>query len=137
MFGSHHHLQRESLAARPFELFSISSRDQNTSLTRRGLSAAAPHSASLCGQDYRLPRGGRSASSLRTSRRVTSRVNEPTRRLRCEGSMLSSTVVLTRNGAQNFHLFRIARRRLRCTDRPMNKFQPRSSTAQLRRQIHF
>src|ERR1700681_795817 len=56
----------ESLAPRPVELFSISSQDQNPSRTRQGLSAAPPHTASLCRQDYRLPGGGRSASSVGT-----------------------------------------------------------------------
>jgi transposase InsO family protein len=58
------HLQRESLAARPLEVFSISSLDQDTSVTRQGLSAASPHTASFCRQDYRVPRGRRSTSSL-------------------------------------------------------------------------
>ena len=57
---------------------------------------------------------------------MTSEVNEPTRRLRREGSLYFSTVVLTRNGAQNFHSFRTGRRHPRCSDRPMNKFQPRA-----------
>ena len=137
MSRSHHHLQRASLALRPVELFSVSSQDQNPSLARQGLSAASPHTASLCRQDHRVPRGGWSASSLRTSRRMTSEVSEPTRRLRREGSLHFSTVVLTRNGAQNFHSFRTGRRRPRCTDRPRNNFQPRSSAAQFPRQIHF
>jgi hypothetical protein len=33
MFGSRHHLQRASLPARPIELFSISSQDQNPPVT--------------------------------------------------------------------------------------------------------
>jgi hypothetical protein len=71
MFGSHHHLQRESLARCAIEVFSISSQDQNASLARQGLSAASPHTTSLRRRDYRVPRGGRLASSLRTSRRMT------------------------------------------------------------------
>jgi hypothetical protein len=74
-----HHLQRASLARRPVEIFSISSQGQNTSLTRQGLSAASPHTASLCRRDHRVPGGRRSASSLRTSRRMTSEVRQPTR----------------------------------------------------------
>ena len=58
MFGSHHHLQRASLALRAIEVFSISSQDQNASLARQGLSAASPHAACLCRRDYRVPRGG-------------------------------------------------------------------------------
>ena len=98
--------------------FQYHHRSQNASLARQGLSGASPHTATLCRQDHRLPRGRRSASSLRTSRRMTSEVNEPTRRLRREGSLHFSTVVLTRNGAQNFHSFRTGRRRPRSTDRP-------------------
>jgi Integrase core domain len=49
------------------------------SLAQQGLSAASPHTAILCRRDHRVPRGGRSASSLRTSRRMTSVVTEPTR----------------------------------------------------------
>jgi hypothetical protein len=64
MLGSHHHLQREPLAARPLEVFSISSLEQDTSLTRQGLSAASSHTASFCRQDCRVPRGRRSTSSL-------------------------------------------------------------------------
>ena len=94
-------LQRASLARRPVELFSISSQGQNTSLTRQGLSAASPHTASFCRRDHRVPGGGRSASSLRTSRRMTSEVRQLTRPLRREGSLRFSTFVLTRNGAQN------------------------------------
>jgi hypothetical protein len=45
--------------------------------------------------------GGRSASSLRTSRPMTSEVHQPTRPLRRKGSLHFSTVV-TRNGAQEF-----------------------------------
>ena len=78
--GSHHHLQRASLAARPLRVFSISSLD-NTSVTRQGLSAASPHTASLCRRHHRVPGGGRPASSLRTSRRLISEVNETTRRI--------------------------------------------------------
>jgi hypothetical protein len=76
--------------------------------------------------------GGRSASSLRTSRRVTSEVRQPTRPLRRKGSLHFSTVV-TRNGAQEFSLILHRSRppRSRSTDRPVNKFQPRSSVAQL------
>src|ERR1700692_1349171 len=117
MLGSHHHLQRASLARRPVELFSISSQDQNTSLTRQGLSAASPHTAALCRRDHRVPGGGRSASSLRTSRRMTSEVRQPTRPLRRNGSLHFSPVVRRRNGAQNFHSFRTSHRPPRSTDR--------------------
>jgi hypothetical protein len=68
---------------------------------------------------------------------MNSEVNEPTRRLRREGSLQFSTVVLTRNGAQTFHSFRTGHRRPRSSDRPMNKFQPRSSETRFPRQIHF
>ena len=88
----------------------ISSQDQNTSLTRQGLSAASPHTASLCRRDHRVPGGGRSASSLRTSRRMTSEVRQPTRPLRRKGSLHFSIVVLTRNGATNFHSLRTGHR---------------------------
>src|SRR4051794_29634329 len=60
--------KRESFAARPVDVFSISSLDQNTSVTRQGLSAASPHTASRCRRHHRVPGGGRCASSLRTSR---------------------------------------------------------------------
>ena len=70
MLGSHNHLQRASLAPCPVEIFSISSRGQNTSLAQQGLSAASPHTATLRRRDHRVPRGGWSASSLRTSRRM-------------------------------------------------------------------
>src|SRR4029450_1614563 len=73
MLGSHHHLQRESLAARRLEVFSISSLDQDTSVTRQALSAASPHTVCLCGRYHRVPRGGWSASSLRRSRGMTDR----------------------------------------------------------------
>jgi transposase InsO family protein len=88
--------------------FSISPQDQNTSLTRQGLSAASPHTAFLCRRDCRVPGGGRSASSLRTSRRMTSEVRQPTRPLRRKGSLHFSSVVLTRNGAKNFHFIHSA-----------------------------
>ena len=120
MFGSHHHLLRASLAARPVELFSISSPYQNPSVPRQGLSAASPHPASLCRQDYRLPGGGRSASSRRASRRLISEVCEPTRWFLGEGSLHFPPAVLTRNGAQNFHSFCTDRRRPRRRDRTMN-----------------
>jgi len=71
MFGSHHHLERASLARRPVEVFSIPSHDQNTSLAKQGLSAASPHPTSLCRQDCCVPGGWRSTSSLRTSRRMS------------------------------------------------------------------
>ena len=53
---------------------------------------------------------------------MTSEVSGPTRRLRREGSLHFSTVVLTCNGAQNFDSFRTGSRRPRSSDRPMNKF---------------
>jgi len=93
--GSHHHLQQASLAARPLQVFSISSLDKNTSVTRQGLSAASPPTASLCRRHHRVPGGGRSASSLRTSRRLISEVNETTRRFRREGSLHFPTAVPT------------------------------------------
>src|SRR3984893_8178622 len=121
MLGSHHHLQRESLAPRPVELFSISSQDQNPSRTRQGLSAAPPRTASLSKQDYRLPGGGRSASSLRTSRRMTAEgsMNKRTSfsvKDRCVIRSLYSHATLPRVS----HSFRTGRRRSRCTDWPMN-----------------
>src|SRR5688500_11358887 len=85
--GSHHNLKRAPLALRPVEVLSISSQSQNTSLARQGLSASSPHTASLCRRDHRVPGGGRSASSLRTSRRLTAEVSEPMRLLRREGSL--------------------------------------------------
>ena len=95
MLGSHHHLQRASFAARPLQVFSISSLDQDTSVTRQGLSAASPHTASLCRRHHRGPGGGRPTSSLRTSRRLISEVNETTRRFRREGSLHFPTAVPT------------------------------------------
>src|ERR1700730_9128735 len=123
MFGSHHHLQRASLARRPVELFSISSQNQNTSLTRQGLSAASPHPASLSTRDHRVPGGGRSASSLRTSRRMTSEVRQPTRPLRVKVLCIFQPLCSHATVPKNFI--------------PMNKFQPRSSVAHFQRQVHF
>jgi hypothetical protein len=100
VFGSHH-LQCASLAARPVELFSISSQNQKASCTRQGLSAASPNPTSRCGQDYRLPGGGRSASSLRTSRRLISVINEPTLRFRRDGSLRVPTAMLARRCQQS------------------------------------
>jgi hypothetical protein len=71
MFGSHHHLERASPARRPVQVVSIPSHDQNASLAKQGLSAASPDTTSLCRQDYCVPGGRWSASSLRTSRRVS------------------------------------------------------------------
>ena len=71
MFGSHHHLERASLARRPVSVFSIPSRDQNASLARQGLSAASPQTIALCRQDCCVPGSRWSASSLRTSRRLS------------------------------------------------------------------
>ena len=71
MFGSHHHLERASLARRPVDVFSIPSHDQNTSVARQGLSAASPNTIANCRQDYCVPGGRWSASSLRTSRRLS------------------------------------------------------------------
>ena len=64
------------------------------------------------------------------------RVRQPTRPFRRERSLHFSTVVLTRNGAQNFHSFRSGHRPPRCTHRPMSKFQPRSAACQFQRQIY-
>src|ERR1700720_3460346 len=105
MSGSRHHLQRASLAAHPVGLFSISSQNEDPSVTRQGLSAAPPHTASPCGQDYRLPGSGRSASSPRASRRLISEVNEPTRRSWREGSLHFPSALLTHNRARNFTNF--------------------------------
>src|ERR1700719_4151337 len=80
----------------------LSSQNEDPSVTRQGLSAASPHTASPCGQDYRLPGSGRSASSLRASRRLISEVNEPTRRSWHEGSLYFPTAVLTHHRARNF-----------------------------------
>jgi hypothetical protein len=44
------------------------------------LSAASPHTASLCRRHHRVPGGGRSASSLRTSRGMTAEISEPSTR---------------------------------------------------------
>jgi len=71
MFGSHHHLERASLARRPVLVFSIPSHDQNASLAKQGLSAASPHTIALCRQDCCVPGSRWSASSLRTSRRLS------------------------------------------------------------------
>jgi hypothetical protein len=71
MFGSHHHLERASLARRPVSVFSIPSHDQNASLAKQGLSAASPHPIALCRQDCCVPGGRWFASSLRTSRRLS------------------------------------------------------------------
>ena len=60
---------------------------------------------------------------------MTSEVNEPTRRLRGEGSLHFSIVVLTRNGAQNFDSFRTGRRRARSSDRPSRDHLPPDSHA--------
>src|SRR6202022_1736369 len=80
-----------------------------------------PHTASPRRQDNRLPGGGRSASSLRTSRRMTAEgsMNKRTS-IQREGSLGYSIVVLTCNVAQSFHSFCTGRRRSRCTDWPMN-----------------
>ncbi len=64
MFGSHRHLERASLARCPVEIFSIPSRHQNASLAEQELSAASSHTISLCRQDYCVPGGRCSASSL-------------------------------------------------------------------------
>ena len=58
MFGSHHHLERASLARRPVSVFSIPSRDQNASLARQGLSAASPHTAPSAGKIVAFPQVG-------------------------------------------------------------------------------
>ena len=76
---------------------------QNPSLARQGLSTAPPHPASFCGQDYRLPGGGRSASSLRTLRGLISEVNETTRRVRREESLHFSLCSRTNDRAGKFH----------------------------------
>ena len=52
--------------------FSIPSQDQDASLAKQGLSAASPHTTSLCRQDHRLPGGRRFASSLRMTRCMSS-----------------------------------------------------------------
>jgi hypothetical protein len=54
------------------------------------------------GEIIAFPEVGRSASSLRTSGRMTSEVRQTTRPLRREGSLHFLTVVLTGNGAQEF-----------------------------------
>ena len=71
MFGSHHHLERASLARCPVAVFSIPSHDQNASLAKQGLSTASPHTIALCRQDCCVPGSRWSASSLRTSRRLS------------------------------------------------------------------
>ena len=53
--------------------FQYHHRGQNTSRAQQGLSAASPHTATLRRRDHRVPRGGWSASSLRTSRRMRER----------------------------------------------------------------
>ena len=98
MPGSHNHLQRESPAPCPVELFSISSRGRNTSLAQQGLSAASPHTATLCRRDHRVPGSERSASSLRTSRRMKRSAN----RRAGDATPAFPTVLLTPNSAQRF-----------------------------------
>src|SRR5208282_1554124 len=55
----------------PVQVFSITSHDQNASLAKQGLSAASPHPIALCRQDCCVPGSRWSASSLRTSRRLS------------------------------------------------------------------
>ena len=50
--------------------FQYHHKTQNASLAQQGLSGAPSDTTSLCRQDYCVPGGRRSASSLRTSRRV-------------------------------------------------------------------
>ena len=92
----------------------------------RSLAAYSP----LCRRDHRVPGGGWSASSLRTSRRMTSEVRQPTRPLRREGSFAFFNRCAHTQRCPEFSIIPI-------THRPMNKFQPRSSVAQFQRQIHF
>jgi hypothetical protein len=134
MFGSHHHLQRASLATRPVELFSISSQGQNPSVTRQGLSAASPNPA-LCRQDYRLPGGGRSASSLRASCRLILEVNEPTRAgFGAKDRWISNLCAHTTVPRISIHFAPIANVR---DVRTAHEIHPRSSAARFPRQVHF
>jgi hypothetical protein len=52
-------------------VFSMPSHDENASLTKQGLSAASPHTIALFRQDCCVPGSRWSASSLRTSRRLS------------------------------------------------------------------
>ena len=72
MFGSHHHLQRASLAPRLVVIFSISSPNQNASLARQGLPRDPSNTPANRWQDHCLPGGRRPASSLRTTRCMNS-----------------------------------------------------------------
>ncbi len=53
-------------------IFSVLSPDQDASLARQGLSGHPASTPTCCGQDHRVARGRRTASSLRTSRRLSS-----------------------------------------------------------------
>src|ERR1700730_6440080 len=66
------------------------------------------------------------------SRRMTSEVRQPTRPLRRKGSLHFQPLCSLATVPKNFHSFSTGHRppRSRSTDRPMNKFQPRSSAAQ-------
>ena len=57
-------------------VFSLLSPDQDTSLARQELSGHPASTPTCCGQDHRVPRGRRTASSLRTPRRLSSHRND-------------------------------------------------------------
>src|ERR1019366_8397979 len=123
----------EPLAPCPVELFSISSRGQNTSLAKQGLSAASTHTTSLCRQDYCVPGGRWSASSLRTSRCMTSVVTEPTRQCRRDNPShlrpLCSNALVSRismHGAQVAAVSRFAARLMKIVGRDQRPLASRT-----------
>src|ERR1019366_6844808 len=118
----------EPLAPCPVELFSISSRGQNTSLAKQGLSAASTHTTSLCRQDYCVPGGRWSASSLRTSRCMTSVVTEQADPFRRGGPFRFTILSLGCNDAQNPRMGP-GRSSDQCSIRLIKNRQSRSSSA--------
>jgi hypothetical protein len=96
MSGSRHHPQRAPLAPRAVGLFSIPSRHPNASLARQGVPTAPSRTTSLDRQHHCLPRGWRSAPSLRASSRLGESVHVPGRT--CPTAI---TLVLSKDTGKN------------------------------------
>lgn len=83
-------------------------------------------------------RGERSASSLRTSRCMTSLVTEPTRQCRRDNpSHLRATTLLKCAGFHNFHAWRSSRSCLPICGAADENRRPRSAATRVPDQIHF
>ncbi len=113
----------------PVQVFSITSHDQNASLAKQGLSAASPHPIALCRQDCCVPGSRWSASSLRTSRRLSYCGNRTGGPISAWGGRSAFTnVLLGCNGART-HACCPGRSSAQCSIRPIKKRQSRSSSA--------